>query len=343
MATAKLPINLSPNFTVIDATQSFQFTWESSSFLQYGYQLLCYESTGALIINTGTVVSQNQYLNVIANTLTNNKTYVWILRVYKAPTDFIDTSYTKFFTRTQPTVTLTATPTAQQNFNFQFSYTLSTSSTYKKFKANLYNSDDVLINTSGWLYNTETEYEFGGFLSGDVYKIEGIVEDQTGLQGTSGLIPFTVTYTTEANIGIITAISDDCNAVMNISWERIVQIIGVVNVAEGGTYSYVTGKYGYGVLLDLNTTLTYDNLYADVDNTLTFYANLSNGTYDIVEIENNYIRIFVDNGRIGFEFDNGATFISSELTSGVFGEWTKFAFVDNKLIIQSATYEEIIG
>lgn len=250
------PINMYPDYNTLDATQAIGFTWTPQGASQYGYQLVIYNqslATPAIVYDSGVVVSTDEFKILPAATLSNGNYYSWAIRVYANVTDYINSDFLIFKTSAVPVVTLASTPNNVQNYTFQLIYTLASGVSFKKYRYTLYDSNGAVVEDTGDVYDPNATYSATGLVSGATYTIIGYVTDQNDLIGNTGLISFITNYTSPNGISLLTATADDINGDVQLDFTLIKLITGTIT----GTSSYVSGKFGQGLLLNSGAYVTF--------------------------------------------------------------------------------------
>jgi hypothetical protein len=222
-------------------------------------------------------------------------------------------------------ITLTATYLHPENILIQ------------RYKFILYDSQDIVLQDSGWIYLQIISYQVDGLLNDSTYKTECIVVDQNELQSTTGKIQFTTHYVMPQNIDKLLITPLDRYGAIQLSWSDIKQIFGYAD----GSYSFVTGKFNSGVSLDRGTTLRY-NQTIPKDFSAIYFCKLPS------YFQGDFIRIGSD---LAVGYDGQRFYFRNQyrLTSGEIRTISSDFFLigiksdkPNKVIIKTDTYQEIL-
>lgn len=348
-----------PERTVIDPSEIIQFSWSPVGSVQYGYNLIIYEAGGSTpVFSSGLTVSATPLHNLTANTLSPFKTYTWGVDVYKDGVNAIASDILVLTTSIKPVISIDTLPTSSQSFEFEMSYTIYGGTDVLKYRYILYDENDIVVGDSDFIYNYTTKYTFSGFIKNKLYSIKGILYDTNGLYTETPIYDFVVDYSIYFTTEDIVVTTDDDSAKMDIQWKKVLDLEGVYSA----TPTYVTGKYGDGILVESGETLTFQGMYAIPDSTITFYSKLeTQSATPILDIDDGYLRVYAQNNRLKYVYYDGYYAESSLILSPnvcnignfcnvgnyvqanpVFGQWTKIAISYGRMVIQSDTYQEIV-
>lgn len=202
-----------------------------------------------------------------------------------------------FYTYSTPTLTLNPTTITAQEYEFVPTYTHAQNIFVNSFVADLYNEDDVLINSSGTVYSSNIKYSFDGLLSGTKVKIKFSAINTMGQECTTGLVEYTVNYVQPTiNIKPITY-NNYSNGFISINWEAILSTFGT----SVGTFQYMSGG---GIHLDNGSYVTFSELLIQLENTETVLWKPDNINFvgDIFEIFDSETNDYVKFGYSGTKF-----------------------------------------
>ena len=348
--------NLSPNnFSLISSTPNI-FSWDfNGSDTQTDYQIFIYDNdTNTLVYYSTKITSSNEYHTVSSGTLTNNKTYKWQVQTF-INSNSAKSSWFIFKTNSAPTLTMGSLPTSKQTYTFSTTYSHAENIPIRTYRYQLFLASTPLssIADSGEIYpdsliinsSTSLEYTFDGMLSGETYLVECTCVNQNSQTATTGQQSFSVTYNYPPNIPNIIITPNNNLGIMTVDWTNLIQVLPVVT----GTYSYVTGKFGYGLQLDEGSYITYNGETYPEDYTLYFWIKLPvNFNGDIMKLtlnsnSNNIMRVFLDNNRFGFQLGDLIT-CGGDTSGNLNGHFIKIGLKYSELIVQdtNTNYLEIL-
>lgn len=222
------PANISPSNISVDATQEIVVSWKNYGDRQYAYQVKIYKNIdNSLVLDSGKIISFNNFHIINPNTLTNGIQYKYQITVWNQINETATSDWIVFKCSSTPICSFTnLTPTIfNTSYVFQGSYSQAENVPIKSWQMILYNSYDKIIGTSPMTYSSIIEYEFAGFKNENDYKIELQVYSQDNLLGTTGKIPFHVKYEVPKTALSLQATKIEELAAINLQW-NIVQIIG---------------------------------------------------------------------------------------------------------------------
>ena len=197
------PTNLSPSSNArINANQNNNFTWTHNGHgdTQGAYQLQIFRvSDGALIVDTGKVVSATSQHTIVAATLANGVNYQWKGKTWNSAD--LESSYSSlasFYTSQSPVVSITDPPDEgvynKGLLTVTWDYSDLDSDPQNRYRAILMDEDEVVLEDSGEVVNANTSHEFATPLETDiVYQVSVQVWDTTDQSG-SDLSVFTADF-----------------------------------------------------------------------------------------------------------------------------------------------------
>lgn len=272
-------VNLSPSNTAIDAAAINRFSWSSQGSVQTHFQVKIYNNSTSVLVHDSTKTSSvNEYYDLSAAVLTNGVEYKWLVTTWSGA-DYADSEYEFIKANAIPVVAFTApafiglTPLTITTQSYTFSMSYSNASNIKKFKFILYDSSGTnIIEDSDWIYELTSEYTIEGMVDALTYKVIGYAVNQYDQEGNTGLKTFTTNYTYPGIMPNIYAVADDENGNIEISWDNLKRVLGVVT----GSSSYVEGKFNQGIELetDSTTTLVYSETFSETSYTFTYWFKL---------------------------------------------------------------------
>lgn len=176
--------------------------------------IVFYVQSGQQVVgNTLSIVNQNsgyevynnyvetfQYTHEIpANTLVNGESYQATIQTKgqdntKSPVS----DPVQFKCLSTPIIGISNIPSSSviqsSNYNFIGSYAQSQGELIKYFEFNLYNSNSVLLSTSGAVYSTDIQYTFYELEDNTEYSVELVVNTVNGMTASTGKLFFNVDY-----------------------------------------------------------------------------------------------------------------------------------------------------
>jgi hypothetical protein len=222
------PVNISPSNISVDATQEIVVSWKNYGDRQYAYQVKIYKNIdNSLILDSGKIISFNNFHVINANTLTNGIQYKYQITVWNQINETATSDWILFKCSSTPVCSFTnlSATILNSSYVFQGSYTQVENIPIKSWQMILYNSYDEIIGTSPITYSSIIEYEFAGFSNERGYKIELQAYSQDNLLGTTGKIPFHVRYEVPKTALALQATKIEELAATRLQW-NVVQIIG---------------------------------------------------------------------------------------------------------------------
>lgn len=179
---------------------------------------------------------------------------------FKIISDFIDTPYYFFKSRTAPEISITNFQSSITDRKYQFlgSYRQNENIAVQYYIFNLY-SGDSLIDTTGQIFSADFRYEFDGFASGQEYGIEFICMNQDFVEVTTGIKKFSVSYQAP-NIDSAPTIEVLCDKdAVSVSWnagnQSIPETIGDYRIIENFPFIGTNS-----VELDSGAQITYKEI-----------------------------------------------------------------------------------
>jgi len=214
-----------------------------------------------------------------------------------------------------------------QDFNFELSYTQDQDVSSKKYKFILSDSNGTEITDTGWIYDFDLAYEFTGLDNNTTYQIEGKVVSQNDQEGSTGVKNVQIIYQNNNALPAIVATVDDDNGYTTIDWSNIVFSEATYS---GGTPSYVTGKFNYGLDLPNGEYVQFDDLSDNDCYTLTSWIKMKLGhDGDFCNIDINKSAGY-DLSTQRFYYNNDGDYTYSDVITlysweDLSGDWTGYA------------------
>lgn len=235
---------------------------------------------------------------------------------FKIYSDFIDTPYYFFKSRSKPVVEITnyMEKITDRKYKFTGSYTQAENVSVQYFVFNLCSGDEI-IDTTGEVFSANFEYEFDGFANGQNYDIEFICMSQDSVEVSSGKKNFIVEYQApniESAPGVEVIREKDA---VKISWNAGNQSIPktegkyeiVKNFPFEGTNSVAIEDGGY-IEYD---TIEFDPLSIDENNfTVLVSVNLNDDfSGEIISLEggSKECMVYLDGNTFYYKNGNSTT------------------------------------
>lgn len=208
------------------------------------YRIIITRISNSVVVFDSTRVTLSQPLydketlthTVPSGTLITGVEYTWSIETYFNATEHTKSGDVYFNAYRDPTIVLPALTTVlAQQHTFIPIYSHPDNIASKRFKFILYDVVGLIIKETTWSYSGNIRCTFDGLVSGNIYRVRVLVEDQNGITVNHERV-FNVSYVTPSMEVIPTAeLIPEQGAVM-INWVGVVQIPGVVT----GVSSYQT-------------------------------------------------------------------------------------------------------
>lgn len=226
---------------------------------------------------------------------------------FRIVSDFIDTPYYFFKSRTTPVIAITnfISKITDREYDFTASYTQAENVSIKYHVFNLYNGN-TLVDTTGQVFSADFNYGFDGFMSGEIYDIEFICVSQDSVEVTTGRKSFSVEYQAPNIDTPPTAETLRDKDAVKLTWyadkQSIPETTGSWEIVENFPFDGTNS-----VKIHEDSTITYnklmnDPLYIDENNfTVLLSTNLPN-TFEgkIVELDGDSGEFYVSLEGINF-------------------------------------------
>ena len=316
------PVSLSPsNLSVIYNIDNV-FSWSSRGSQSDKYQIkILKNDDNTLTYDSGQIISANTYHTVPASTLSAGVNYKWQVQVWLGTSSAVS-QYAFIASNSAPTIIFTdpnfASPPIVlpgQNYLFKALYDQAENISISKYRFILYDTDNNIIEDTGYIYGFSPEYEFDGMIRDSSYQIECIAVSQSNISCTTGKQTFSIaSYTIPNTVPDIEILANDDNASIEVIWSDL----KIVTPNVVGTYSYVDGKFDKGILLDDTTTIEYLE-------TITPNDNILSGWYQFIfGQDGNFVQLG-DHVFVGFDYNLQKFYIKYDSTymySQQFGLYT---------------------
>lgn len=301
MATIFTPQNPSPRNEVRDMSIAQIFTVIIDGVKCTDYQIRIYKvSDNTLVYNStkltlGSPLSDGQTLShtITGGSVTNTGTdsYKWTIQVWNA-SETVTSREFQFFAKTTPVLTFTPPATVTtQSYTFTATVAQAQGDIVNNYVIELYDTNQVFIESSGTITSFNISHEFDGFANGDDLYVK-VYGTTTGRQTfSSGLINFDVVYSQPSINLKPEVIVDNETSLVTISRGDVVQILGTTSGITSYTNDFIyTGNTGlelynsayvnFNVAIPLDFTLTYK--WKPLSNTFSgVLISLDNGVYEV--------------------------------------------------------------
>jgi len=277
------PTFLKPQNISIDMSQDYDFTAQVNGTTITSYRLRIFRiDNNALLHDTGTIALLTPLYDrdilqhtVVADTITYKGALKWILTASNSSTS-ADSAETPFWNWSTPSYTMIVPPTiGEKEYEFVATYSQAQGVNISKFKFIWYDSSDNILADSDWIYSANTKYTFDGFLNGQTYSVESIVETEYNVQVSTGKHVFDIDYDEPSFIIVPDANVNNKDSSVQIDWAGAVQIPGDVT----GTYDYVEDFLvdgNWGLHLHDSSSISWD-VAIPMNFTATFIIQLPVG------------------------------------------------------------------
>ena len=220
-----------------DATQSSVFTFNVIGGSQVVANTLTIQNNSTLSTVYSQTQSTYQFIhNVPANTLTNGTYYQAYLTTQDANGNVSPQSNViQFYCYSEPTFEFADIPTnhviPNSSFNFEVTYNQTEGETLNAYVFNLYDTNKILISTSGTQYLSQSSlpttisYLFSGFENNTTYYIECNGVTLHNMQVSTGQIEITANYV-QPTLYSIFSVQNNCNQGYITLTSNVVNISG---------------------------------------------------------------------------------------------------------------------
>lgn len=277
------PYALSIMNMTIDASQSYNLKWQTSGDTSSSFAINIYKnSDGTSAWSLPRTYSFATSYTIPANFVVNGQDYKVKVTVWNANSDTAYSDYVVFTASSSPVVTVDTIPTVTNHaYLFTGHYTQAESVSLKSYTVNLYNSNQILINTSGILTDGLVQYRFDLMKNGLSYYVEFILTSSKGLTTSSGLLPFSVAYENPYLYLQLTGENVPDKAGIHLSWQ-VVQVIGKTSVApiysNNDELNVTSGKVFFDEGFNIDNNFTLKLWFRDItSNVNLIYLKGANG------------------------------------------------------------------
>lgn len=220
------PYNINVRGETLDAHDATTIAWQVTGDLSVAYRVMIYNNSDqSLKYDSGKVITFAQSHVVPPWSITNGQEYRMTVTIWNQANNSITSDAEIFQTSSRPVVTIpTISTITSPSYSFSAGYYQAESISLRSWAVYLYDSNKVKISRAPISTSKEIAYIFSELKSNTNYYIEFQVTSAKGLTGTSGLVPFLVSYTQpDIKINLTAETTEDAG--MKISWKTI-QVIG---------------------------------------------------------------------------------------------------------------------
>lgn len=219
------------NYTIyVDSNTSKSYTYNGSIFVE--------TSLTEIVAYQNTTTTFNLSHIIPANTLTNGRYYKVAIRTYDVLNNVSDWSnYQPFYCYTTPVLTLNVTngqTITVSSFSIVLTYNQLQNEKLDYAVIELYNTNKVLLNSSGNMYNTDyppLTFTYGvfGLENHSQYYVKANVVTINGTIVQTDMVRFYTDYDVSPEQVELTATLDACNGYVNLRSSDIFNIVGESN------------------------------------------------------------------------------------------------------------------
>lgn len=321
LATPDAPTGLDiTGGSVFDATEDKIFIWNhnpTDGTPQTKYSLQ-YRIVGAGSWTTyaDEVANENEYITIPGSTFSNGEDYEWQVKTWGTYTTGSDWSNVDlFFTVTKPEATITD-PTAVSNYGYSsleldWTYTQSESESQIQYLAKLYNSDDLLLESS---YGTSIVAAGGN----DTHVFDYVLENSTNYKITLQVECENELWSEETEVEFTTEFLQPTKPTFELS----------INEEQGSISIDITNPE---VIVDYNEESSQDT-YVDSDNASTNYND------DDLQLQNTAGAVKTILLDFDLSFFVGKTIVSADLQ--LYRKTTLTPGIDSKVNYIKTAFDE---
>ena len=229
-STFQTPITGNRYTIYVDSNTSKSYTYNGSIFVE--------TSLTEIVAYQNTTTTFNLSHIIPANTLTNGRYYKVAIRTYDALNNVSDWSnYQPFYCYTTPSLTLNVTngqTITVSSFSIVLTYNQLQNEKLDYAIIELYNTNKVLLSSSGNMYNTDyppLTFNYGvfGLENHSQYYVKASVVTVNGTITQTDMIRFYTNYDTAPEQVTLEATLDSCNGYVNLKSSEVFNIVGESN------------------------------------------------------------------------------------------------------------------
>jgi hypothetical protein len=320
------PIQLNPANQAIDRTVDNIFFWQNRGSIQTDFQILALRnSDNAVLYDSTKITSSDNSHTVPALTFDLSEQIKWQVVVWNglqtasSQYAFITADEPPTLVFTAPDFTSPPVVLGSQNYLFQADYNQSQDISISQYRFILYDMDDNVVSDTGFIYGFTPEYQATGMIREEFYQIEGQAIAQNGLQCTTGKQEFSIiAYDIPETVPAIEVTANNCNASITVDWADL----KIVTADIVGTYSFIPGKFDFGLLLDSGSTATYNESVLGATNNISGWFKFP------YEVDGDFITFGASGVSIGFDYDTQRFYINNNGNFTYSPQWGMYTWAD---------------
>jgi hypothetical protein len=308
--TIYTPSTIFPNNESVDFSEDQIFRTKINGRQVTDYQIIIRKISDNSLVYDSNKISLTTVLydkEIILHTITADVIAFkgelkWVVTTWNG-TENTTSKETPFYSFSLPALSLNVPSVInQKKYEFLINYNQSEDIPVNKYKFIWYSENDEVIEDTDYIYSGSLRHIFDGFISGETYKIEGMIETIYGVIVSTGKQTFTATYLSPSLVikPNVEYLSD--KSAIKMTWKKPNSVIGFVN----GTYEYSDDfivNENKGLKLNENSFEYYDNLNIEEDfiATIVYKPNAEFTNGKMVELDDNNYIVGYEDGRFYFK------------------------------------------
>lgn len=368
--TIQKPYGISLTNAVVDTNNPVPISWKTSGDTSASFSISVYKnSDGTLIYTLPRIYSFAMSYTIPAGVIPSGQVYQIAITVWNKSSQSATSQLVVFTALSTPVVTVDAIETVTNNtYTFTANYSQAENDPLSTYTVNLYNSDKILLNSSGKLTDGLMSYIFDSLKSGSTYYIEFVATCNKGVTSSSGLVLFNVLYDNPNIYFEASAVNLPENASIKLDW-NIRQILGKSTIEPifiGGKEIDLTnnGKVffdeGFNINDDFTLKLWFRNIilntdlltlkgsngnmrlqYKSTDNCFHIYKTVNNWNYHYTySFDISYGGVFISPYQYIESTSNKDIFLSIQNKNGRVDMYAENTGNSN---LQGVTFEQLSG
>lgn len=275
------PYNISIQDKVFDGNLPYLLSWKTSGDTSNSFSIdVYYNDTDEVALSIPRTYSLALSYNIPPRTFSNGYDYKIKITVWDSNDNTATSDFVMFTTLSAPSITMSFIGTiGNQSNTFKAMYSQNESDPVNYYTVNLYDTNKILIQTSGILTDDDLTYTFDLLQNNTSYFVEFVVNCQKGLQSTTGLVPFNVVYDNFEPPLNITVENTPETASATLNW-KLNQIIGKADIQP----EYINGEE---VDMRLGKVYFDEDFEVDDDFTLKIWIRELTKNVDLIYLTNN--------------------------------------------------------
>jgi hypothetical protein len=239
----------------------------------------------------------------------NNNGYVnkWTLTTWETSTSATPTvsRETPFYAYSNPTATFDSIPDpiTTKSHEFTVAYTQSQSVPLKKWKMIWRNDSGDILEETDYSFRSSIINTFDGFVDGESYTVECIIENQYGVIISTGEQSFTVEYAAPTTNIVATATLLEESSAIQIDWSSPTQVIGYTSTTTPTFFNNFVYEDNTGLEIPPSAYIYWD---VDIprDFTCTFLIQFPSGFSGVFCQLDSRFEIGYDGTRFYYKIDS---------------------------------------